>query len=87
MLFLKKLVGLIMQCVSSVSFQILIHGEPTKSFQPSRGIRQGDSLSPYLFILCAEGLLCMINHAVSKGSWKGIHMGKDTPILSHLFFF
>lgn len=58
--FPDKWVSLIIQCVSLVSFQILINGEPSVSFKPSIGIRQGDPLSSYLFILCVDGLSCMI---------------------------
>ena len=46
----------ILSCVTSPSFSVLINGEPTDLFSASRGIRQGDLISPYLFIIMAEGL-------------------------------
>ena len=64
----------------------LVNGEPTGTIHPSRGIRQGDPLSPYLFILCIEGLHGLMNQAVLSGDIKGISICKYGPRLTHLFF-
>lgn len=55
-------------------------------FCPSRGIRQGDPLSPYLFTLCAKNFSACISQLVSQGNWCGIQMGLNELNLSHLFF-
>lgn len=53
----SKLVTLIMNCVKTVTFLVLINWEPHGINPPSRGNRQGDSLSPYLFLFCTKGSL------------------------------
>ncbi|XP_062021441.1 uncharacterized protein LOC133738016 [Rosa rugosa] len=61
--FSSKWIDLIMECVSSVSFSILINGKAKGHFKPSRGLRQGDPISPYIFILCTEPLIRSLNAA------------------------
>ena len=58
----------------------------TDSFAPGRGLRQGDPLSPYLFILCAEGFSTLLHHAEEEGSIQGIKLGPMAPSINHLFF-
>ena len=77
---------LIMECVCSVSYSIIINGSQTDFFEPRRGLRQGDPLSPYLFILCAEGLSSLIRKIERQGLWSGIQMGRAGPLISHLLF-
>ena len=75
-----------MRCVFTVTYLIKINGIPMGHIIPSRGIRQGDPLSPYLFLLCAEGLFALIQSAVDKGQMEGVKIYRGGPRLSHLFF-
>jgi hypothetical protein len=60
--FPPRIVQLIMKCVSSVRFSVKVNGDLLEPFSPSRGIRQGDPMSPYLFLVCAEGPTALIHH-------------------------
>ncbi|MCH95088.1 hypothetical protein A2U01_0016061, partial [Trifolium medium] len=84
--FPQKLTQTIMRCVSTVSFSILVNGKPSHQFTPKRGIRQGDPLSPYLFILCVDVLSRMISHMQDKNLINGIAIANNAPKISHLFF-
>lgn len=79
-------VEVIMACVSTSEMRILWNGEMIDPFNPSRGVRQGDSLSPYLFVLCMERLSCLINSVVEDKTWLPIRLSKNGPHISHLFF-
>ncbi|XP_074293887.1 uncharacterized protein LOC141621071 [Silene latifolia] len=79
-------VSRVMACVTSVSFSVLINGMPTEEFRPSRGLRQGDPLSPYLFILCAEVLSSLMRRAVEVRSLHGVRVAANAPLISHLLF-
>ena len=84
--FHHKWIGLMTECISSVSYSILINEEPHGNIQPSRGLRQGDPLSPYLFLLCAEGLHSLIKKAESNGDMQGVSLCRGGPKITHLFF-
>ena len=84
--FHEKWVNLMMMCITTVSYSLLINEEPTEKIIPSRGIRQGDSISPYLFLLCSEGLHALIEKAARAGLIRGISLCRNGPRLTHLFF-
>ncbi|XP_026384273.1 uncharacterized protein LOC113279836 [Papaver somniferum] len=79
-------IKLINQCVSTVSYSVLLNGSPTGFFQPERGLRQGDPLSPYLYIICAEALSSYIDSLQRNGTLKGIKICKISPQMTHLLF-
>ena len=78
--------SLMMQCISSVNYAIKINGKPKDHFIPTRGLRQGDPLSPYLFLPCAKGLSALIKKAIVDGSMEGVSVCRGRPLLSHRFF-
>ncbi|KAK4411817.1 LINE-1 retrotransposable element O protein [Sesamum angolense] len=84
--FSETFVRWISQCVSSTSFSLLINGAAFDYFRPSRGIRQGDPLSPYLFIIYAEFLSRLLLHEESLGNLKGVKVCRIAPAISHLFY-
>lgn len=66
--------------------QILWNGEPLKEFSPTRGIRQWDPLSPYLYVICMERLAHFIYRDVSLKRWKSVKASRNGPTLSNLAF-
>ena len=84
--FDRRWVRLIMNCVTSVTYKIKVNGGYTHQILPQRGLRQGDPLSPYLFILCAEGLSAMLQKAEQEGKIEGIKICRGAPRVNHLFF-
>ncbi|XP_070026098.1 secreted RxLR effector protein 78-like [Nicotiana sylvestris] len=81
-----KLTTLIMSCLTTTSISILDNGTHTEYFKSSRGIRQGDPMSPYLFIICMERLSKDIDSAVTDKDWCPISIIRGRPRISHLFF-
>ena len=84
--FLPNIVNLIMSCVTSTSTLILFNGNKLDSFHPSRGIRQGEPISPYLFLLCMEFLGAHISALCEEKRWDKIKASKNGPIFSHIFY-
>ncbi|XP_030478322.2 uncharacterized protein LOC115695396 [Cannabis sativa] len=75
-----------MRCLSTVQFRLSINGYLTDPFHSTRGIRQGDPLSPYLFLLIAEGLSAATRLQESQALFSGIQICRGAPPLSHLLF-
>ncbi|XP_010474601.1 PREDICTED: uncharacterized protein LOC104754160 [Camelina sativa] len=78
--------AMIMECVSSVQYQVLINGSPYGDIRPTRGLRQGDPLSPYLFLICTEMLVKMFQHAENNGKITGLQVARGSPPITNLLF-
>jgi hypothetical protein len=84
--FNEKWISLIMKCCSSVKYRFKVNGNLTEEVIPSRGLRQGDPISPYFFLICAEAFSSMLNHAEQDGSLEGIGICPDAPSFNHHLF-
>lgn len=82
----SSLLRAIMVCVSSASMQLLWNGSMSSLFVPIMGVRQGDLLSPYLFVLGMERLGHLIEDVVAKKQREPIRLSRGGPGISHLFF-
>lgn len=87
--FHDKYIKLVKECVSSVSYYILLNGYPFRNISPTRGLRQGDPLSAYIFIMGVEVLSKILIKAKKKeGKIHGVKVSRSAhaPSVSHLFF-
>lgn len=67
-------------------FSSVINGVPSIDFTLTRGIRQGDPLGPFLFVICSEGLSALIKREESKYLWRGLPFEGDSLSITHLFY-
>lgn len=84
--FHANVISWIMECITTVSYSYLINDNVYGSVQPYRGIRQGDPLSPYIFILCGEVLSGLCSKAAREGNLQGIRVANGSPRINHLLF-
>uniref|UniRef100_A0A803NFE6 Reverse transcriptase domain-containing protein n=1 Tax=Cannabis sativa TaxID=3483 RepID=A0A803NFE6_CANSA len=84
--FSRKWVNLTLSCVTSASYTITHGGKEMGPIIPTRGIRQGCPLSPYQFILCAEGLSALIKKYEGRGWLHGCKVANGAPRISHMLF-
>ena len=87
--FGEKWLRWIKWCLSTTSFFVLVNGTPSGFFQSSRGLRHGDPLSPYLFVIAMEALSCLLRRAVCGGFLSTCQVrgrGGDGVKVSHLLF-
>ena len=84
--FHEKWIQLVMKCITTVSYFVIINEAVHGCIFPTRGLRQGDTLSPYLFLLCADGFSSLIKDAARNQSLSGISICKGCPMVTYLFF-
>ncbi|KAL0338469.1 UNVERIFIED_CONTAM: putative mitochondrial protein [Sesamum angustifolium] len=84
--FPSPFIRLIMLCISSISYSFLLGGHQFSSIRPSRGLRQGDLLSPYLFLLCTESFSSLLQQTEQVGRIPGVSICRRAPSISHLLF-
>lgn len=84
--FQERWVRLFMMCVTTVSYSVLINVEPKGKIIPTRGFHQGDPISPYLFLMCVEGLTSMLRKDERDGLIIGISVCRGASRISHLMF-
>ena len=75
-----------MTCVRSVRYSVKFNGKLLVVFTPSRGLRQGDPLSPFLFLFVADALSALLSKSVNDGSLRGVTICHGAPVISHLLF-
>ena len=84
--FNQRWIALIPMCIRSVSYSILLYGQPHGFIVPEKGLRQGDPLSSYLFLLVTEGLHGLLKKAEAEGSIRGVSLCQSGPRILHLLF-
>ena len=75
--FHSKWVKWMRGCMESATVSMLVNGSPTEEFKPTRGLRQGDPLAPFLFIMVAEGLAGLVRQANKANMLSGVKVGRE----------
>ena len=84
--FPEEWIKRVMSCVTTPSFLVRINGKAYGNIIPSKGLRQGDPLSPYLFLLCAEGFTSLLSKTEYEARLHGVQICRKTPSISNLLF-
>lgn len=86
MSFNANWIRLIINCVTTIHYSILVNGRSGKTITPTRGMRQSDPISPYLFLICAKELSAVVNRAEVRGQIKGMAVTRGGASVNHLLF-
>lgn len=84
--FPQQFIHLIMTCVTSVTFTVSANGHKSAEWKPTKGLRQGDPLSPYLFILCMDMFIHLAILSTQSQSFKALRANKNGPPIPILSF-
>ncbi|XP_019154309.1 PREDICTED: uncharacterized protein LOC109150786 [Ipomoea nil] len=84
--FFREWVKLMMLCVTTVRYTIMVNEQAGGVVVPTRGLWQGDPLSPYLFIICVDGLSLLLQNSQQHGLIHGCRVARGAPAISHMFF-
>lgn len=83
--FDERWVGWMTMCLETVSYSVLVNGEKVDPITQGIGLRQGDPLSPFLFIICAEGLSTLLKKVEGRGDIHGVRVCRGASF-SHTYF-
>mgnify|MGYP002413865488 CR=1 FL=1 len=84
--FAMAFIRLVLKCVTSVIFSIRVNGDLLPFFTPSKGFRQGGLISPYLFLLCAEGFTSLLKYHGGAQVDRGFRVSTRSPWVNHPLF-
>ena len=89
MSFGTKWISWVNWCISMVSFSVLYNGSPTGFFRSTKGLKQGDPLFPYMFVIGMEALSCLLKRIVECNfilGYEFVGRGGGELVISHLLF-
>ena len=84
--FFESWINWIMRSITTVEYKVLMNGQPRGNIVPERGLRQGDPLSSFIFIICTKALVGLLNHAKNQTKITGMRVTRVRPLVSHLLF-
>lgn len=79
-------INLIMRCITLITYSVCLNGNKGPSFRSIRGLRQGNPLSPFIFLICSEGLSSLMRLVLQEGRLKRVKVSQHGPIIFYLLF-